>query len=226
METGSDPSALVSLGVNGLTTVAAAFAGAWVAFLLESRRRAKEIEDARVGGANRALYGLVTMWEILHQYQSEHIEPNRNDPDFWLNLAPAPPIDWKPLFDGRDISFLLDTPLGRGVFQRTLGEERRFRLAMSLLQRHADLTIREVHSRIADAGVRPGQVRTSAEFEEILGIRVVLHLKSYTRDIVGFIDEDVATIPQTFADLRAAIVEQFPRRSIIDANFDATTRPT
>lgn len=57
---------------------------------MERDHRTKEKRTERVLGANTALYGLATMWEILRQYQLEHIEPHRRDPHLWLNLAAAP----------------------------------------------------------------------------------------------------------------------------------------
>src|SRR3569832_712067 len=70
-----------------LATLVASFAGAWGAFLLENERRKREAEDRNIGAANRAIYTLFNLWNILEQYRKEVLEAYRGKPDAWLNVA-------------------------------------------------------------------------------------------------------------------------------------------
>ena len=76
--------------IDPITTLVAAFGGAWLAFQLERKRRGDDETQKRVGVANRALYTLFNFWNILEQHRKEVIEPCRGKSDAWLNLQHRP----------------------------------------------------------------------------------------------------------------------------------------
>ena len=86
------------------TSLVATFGGAWLAFRIERKRRSDEQEKRRVGAANRALYTLFNLWNVLEQHRRDVIEPHRSKPDAWLNMAATPPIHaGLAKFDGRPV---------------------------------------------------------------------------------------------------------------------------
>ena len=63
--------------ITVLSTLVAAFAGAWAAFRFESHRRQREETSRRVAAVNRALYTIYNMWNVLFQFDEECLKPYR-----------------------------------------------------------------------------------------------------------------------------------------------------
>lgn len=127
-----------------LASLIASFAGAWVAFLLESGRRKREETGKNIGSANRAIYTVFNLWNVLEQYRKEVLEPLRGKPDAWLNLAanPSTPVgDSK--FQTGDLQFLLQTAHA-SLFATLLLEEQRFGLVMDLIRARSNLVLEKV----------------------------------------------------------------------------------
>ena len=61
--------------INPLATLVAAFAGAWGAFLFESRRKVKEEKDRQRAVANRSIYVISEMWNVLYKYYQDVAKP-------------------------------------------------------------------------------------------------------------------------------------------------------
>ena len=61
--------------LNPLATMVAAFAGACFAFLFESRRKAKEEKNQQRAIANRSIYVISEMWNVLYQYYQNIAKP-------------------------------------------------------------------------------------------------------------------------------------------------------
>ena len=77
-----------------ITTLVAAFAGAWAAFLFESRKRKNEERERYRSSANQALATLSNMWNIMFQYHREVVQPVLGRDDAWLNMAATPPVHY------------------------------------------------------------------------------------------------------------------------------------
>ncbi|WP_295646872.1 hypothetical protein, partial [uncultured Methylibium sp.] len=109
-----------------LATLVAAFAGAWGAFLLESKRRERETRDRNVGAGSRALYTIFNIWNTLEQYRKEVLEPYRGRPDSWLNLAASPALPvGEHRFQAGDLQFLLQSEHAQ-TYAALFLEEQRF----------------------------------------------------------------------------------------------------
>ena len=78
---------LSKLDLNPLATLVAAFAGAWCAFLFESRRKSNEEKERQRAVANRSIYVISEMWNVLYQYYQEIAKPYKDKPDACLNMA-------------------------------------------------------------------------------------------------------------------------------------------
>jgi hypothetical protein len=71
----------MELIVSGLTTLVAAFAGAWFAYILSNRDRVRDQENAQVAAGNRAIFMLMRQFNTLHNLKTLIIDPKRSDPD-------------------------------------------------------------------------------------------------------------------------------------------------
>jgi hypothetical protein len=204
------------------SALAGTFVGAYSAFQLEQRQRLADAEDRRVGAANRALYTLKNMWNVLRQYQREHLDGQRDQPDLWLNLAATPPFGQSQglvQFEAGELTFLLSRTHGN-IFDKMLLQEQRFKVTLGLVDRRTALVFSEVFPRMERAQVHVGDQRPIAEIEAILGISLVHQLKQLTPGIVQFVDEDVAALRALFGELRAALVSLYPHQEFINVDFN------
>lgn len=173
-----------------LATLFASFAGAWAAFALEGRRTKHEEQKKNVGAANRAIYTVFNLWNILEQYRKEVLEPFRGKPDAWLNLAANPTMPTGECrFQVADLQFLLQTSQA-DVFAKLMLEEQRFAIAIDLIRTRSALTLEKVFPAMAAAGINVGQAAQLNLVEHTLGIDVVHQLKQLTSAIYSNVDED------------------------------------
>ncbi|SEI44145.1 hypothetical protein SAMN04244579_00477 [Azotobacter beijerinckii] len=202
-----------------LASLAASFAGAWAAFALESRRRKREEEGKSIGAANRAIYTVFTLWNVLEQYRKEVLEPFRGKPDAWLNLAANPTIpvgDSK--FQAGDLQFLLQTTHAN-IFATLLLEEQRFGLAIDLIRSRSSLVLEEVFPAMAAAGIGVGQPMHQAHVEQALGIDVTHKLKQLTVAIYTNVDEDLVSLRTTYEQFRKVLQELYPKQKFLQVEF-------
>lgn len=212
---------VADLIVSSLATIAAAFAGAWAAFRFEDRSRRKETVDRHVAAANRALYTVFNLWNILAQFRKEVIDPVRGRADTWLNM-PATVASGYGLtsFQADELAFLLQTDYAQ-AYTDLLLEEQRFAIAMELIRTRSQLILSRVFPRMAAAGVAVGGQLTENDIVRIVGIDTVHELKPVTESIVSHVDEDVQSLRVVHNKLRAAMKGIYPKKDILRVRFEA-----
>lgn len=215
----------IGVWLGAIATLIAAFGGAWLAFLLERQRRAREEVDRRIGAANRALFTLFNFWNILYQHKQEVIDPVRGREDAWLNMPATFPSDYGlTRFEAGDLTFLLDSREA-DVFATLMVEEQRFHIAMRLIEEHASLVRDVVHAKFGAAGIAPGTRAPSADLKRILGIDTITKLRALTDGIIKNVDEDLVSIQAAYDTLRAAMGRLYPKRPVVAAAFGQQKPP-
>jgi hypothetical protein len=216
--------ALGSQLVDAATTLIAAFAGAWFAFLFERRHKDGEEVRRRVGAANRALYSLFYLWNAMVQIRQEVIDPYRGRVDSWLNMAASVPGRYERIsFEAGELSFLLaiDSPL----YADLLLEEQRFNAAIQMLDLRTNIVLNEAWPKLAQAGIGIGAQRDAAEIERILGMDVTRKLKVMGGGLVSNVDENIQTIKAAFGRLRAAMQKAYPKEKFVNVEFVENASP-
>jgi hypothetical protein len=207
-----------------LATLVASFAGAWGAFLLENVRRKREAADRNIGAANRAIYTLFNLWNILEQYRKEVLEAYRAKPDAWLNVAANPTIPTgEHTFHPGELQFLLQSPKAE-VYAALMLEQQRFAIAIDLIKTRSALILDQVFPKMSAAKVPVGQSLQEAAVEQILGIELVHKLKQITAAIFANVDEDLASLKVQHEQLREAMKTLYPKRKVLQILFQAPTQ--
>lgn len=207
-----------------LATLVASFAGAWGAFLLENQRRKQEAEDRHIGAANRAVYILFNLWNILEQYRKEVLEPYRGKADAWLNLAANPTIPTgEHTFQASELQFLLESRKAE-VYAGLMLEEQRFAIAIDLIKARSALVLEQVFSRMSAGNVPIGRDLPESEVERILGIDLTHKLKQITAAIFENVDEDLASLKIQHDQLREAMKSLLPERKVLEIKFEAPSQ--
>jgi hypothetical protein len=202
-----------------LATLVAAFAGAWGAFLLENERHKREVEDRNIGAANRAIYTLFNLWNILEQYRKEVLELYRGKPDAWLKLAANPTVPTgEQTFQPGELQFLLQSSKAE-VYAGLMLEEQRFAIALALIKARSLLVLDQVFPKMSAANVPVGQSLPEPEVEKILGIDLTHKLKQITAHIFKNVDEDLASLKVEHDRLHEAMKSLYPKRKILQVLF-------
>lgn len=197
-----------------------AFVGTIYLAQSETRRREQEQIDRNVGAGSRAIFTIFSIWNTLEQYRKEVLEPFRQRPDAWLNLAanPAFPIG-EHRFDADALQFLLQSEHAQAYAALFL-EEQRFSLAIQLIRARSELVLNEVFTKMAEAGFEVGKQANLEDVEKILGIDLSHKLKEITSAIFRNVDEDLASLKAVYEDVRGAMKALYPGRKVLQVVFD------
>lgn len=207
--------------LNHLTTLVAAFAGAWGAFLFESRRKGSEEKGRQRAVANRALYTVSNMWNVMYQYHGEIVAPYKGKCDSWLNMpATAPARYGLTSFDAEGLAFLLDCgePM---TYQKVLLEEQRFWGTIHLIEQRTAILLGRVHTALGAAGVRIGTPLSADDVETIIGIDVAHQLRVWTPAVMEQVEANVASLVEAHNTLRATMKKLYPKTKFVSVEFKA-----
>ncbi len=203
-----------------VVTLLATFVGAWAAFAFERGRRRDEQEVRNVGAANRALYTLFNIWNVLEQFRKTVIEPYRGKHDAWLNMAATfPSKTGLATFEAGELAYLLQTPHAT-VYATLMLEEQRFAFAVSLIEMRSSLVLNEVFRALGQAQVTVGTPLPEADVERIIGIDTTRKLKVVTDSLIKNIDEDLLSIVAAYDELQKFMKIIYPERKLIRVQFE------
>lgn len=206
--------------ITVLSTLVAAFAGAWAAFRFQNHQRTREEESRRVAAVNRALYTIYNMWNVLYQYDQECLKPYRGEPDAWLNVAATFPSSYGlTRFDAEGLVFMLQSG-HPNLFASLMLEEQRFLQALSQIEYRSKLVDSEVSPRFAAANVPVGTALDEKDVERILGIDVVHKLKVLTGGMMANVSDSLGSLREAHDALHEAMKKYFRKHKLIKIGFE------
>ena len=152
-----------------LVTLVAAFVGAWFAFLLQDRAKARQTIRDQVAAINRAQFALMRQFNTMKNIQAQVVEPVRQHPAKHVAMRAVLTVhDDVPQPDLDALSFLLETD-DRELLLELMIENQRFKTAVQAINdrsrlhldvvrclRHQVLLPRDRHGH--DGGRRPARV--------------------------------------------------------------------
>jgi hypothetical protein len=206
-----------SLGLGAaFATFAAALAGAWGAFLLESRRRDQEETARRVGAGNRALFDLSMMLNGFLLFQQRHVSGlHGQDPNTYWCILPATLMAQtrRDVVDFARLEFLLESPNANLLILLQIQHER-YKQFVDLLERRAALLTGYAQPRWEAAGI-PQHLTTNEALRAAAGPALYGQISSLTSTVLDFLPENIAECRGMFDALRAHLKATFPDRKFI-----------
>ena len=151
------------------------FVGAWAAFKFQNHQQEKLRQGLHIAGANRALYTIYNMWNIVLQYQKEIVNPFRGNLDAWLSMSASPSMGTTYgliSFKADELNFLLQSEHAN-TFSIILLEEQRFLMMTRLIEDRSAIILKHVHPAMGNAKVRVGESLTEAKIECLIGIEKI-----------------------------------------------------
>ncbi|MNJ25150.1 hypothetical protein D3C77_195870 [compost metagenome] len=204
-------------------TLTATFLGAWLAFRFERKNKKDDEEQRQCGAANQALCTLFFLWSTTEQYRKEAIEPCRGKSDAWLNMPAQTSINFGlASFEAGALSFLLQTSTPM-IYPELFLEEQRFAELIKKIEWHFTILMNDVYPRFAAAGVNVGASLAQVEIEQIIGNDTAHKLREITKSLESSVDENLRTIVSTHDRLYAAMIQIYPKRKFVKADFHIRT---
>ncbi len=205
--------------IEPLTTLVAAFAGAWAAFLFESRNRKQEEVARQKSAANQALVTLVNMWNIMFEYFEHVVRPTLGRDDAWLNMAATPPGHYGLCeFDAKDLVFLINVGEPQLFMELTL-EEQRFWATMNLIQERNAVLLNTVHPSMSSANLPVNTEMDERKLISIIGIDATQRLKNFTPAISQQVEANCRSHIQAFQNLRTTMKRLYPETTFLSSEF-------
>lgn len=207
------------MDLNPLATLVAAFAGAWGAFLFESRRKAGDEKERQRAIANRSLYVISEMWNVLYQYYQDVVKPMKGRDDAWLNMAATASYYGQTQFDAQGLAFLLDLDEHQ-TYPKIILEEMRYRSVLNLVEMRNEVIMNLVHPALAATKIKVGTPQLIEEYiESVIGIDNAHKLRKWTPEIMGQVEKNLHSLKEAHNDLRAAMKRLQPDKKFIELQF-------
>jgi hypothetical protein len=213
---------LLQPALSALATLAAAFSGARYAFHLQGQARARWPVEDRVAAGNRAIFVLIRQFNTLKTFQTQIIDPVRDDPGAFLNIRASLPFSYDSLtVDFDSLSFLLETN-HRQVLGELFIEEERFRSAIQAINERWRIHLNICQPLLEGVGIIEGGEYTPEQIQAALGHCLVLQLKRAMDAVVQHVDKTVESSLAVGEKLYTVQKSLFPKHSII--RFEPDTR--
>lgn len=193
---------------------ASTFVGAWFAFQFCSWRSERAGKDSDLRAGNMALVVLIEFLDRDLQYQRRYVEPVRNNSNFWWIMRPGQDLDSVALeIDHAGLSFLLQT--NADVWRAIVLEERRHKLVAKTIAERTKLMLEIVFPKFESAGLQNGQAVSGEDVERILGPTITANLKEDTKAVVEMIDDNIQSLENCIAVVRAALSSLHPGSELV-----------
>ena len=201
--------------IPSITTLLAAFFGAWFAYLFMTKQKLNEVRSTNIAAANRALFVLLQQLNCLKLIQKDFLDPMRNRPEAFLAMLPILPDDHSEIrHDINSLDFLLSTKYKQLLLDIWL-EQQRFREAIRILNYRSNLHFSEVQPRLIAAGIQESKDYEITKFEQALGSHLFKTLKRTTEQVFYNVDRTVDSMDSLRARLDAGLKDLFPEAEFL-----------
>lgn len=218
----------ISLDVNkadatiyfqALTTLVAAFGGAWAAFSLHEAKEKEKREIMHRDAGNQALHTIFRMWNMLFDYKQKSVDPHRTSQAAWLNLDASPLNNAEKIaFDGGSLNFLLSSKYA-SIYSELFLEESHFHHLVALINTRSSLLMKVVWPMMGAGGLQKSQRTTEEEMLRLIGPDNTEILKSVTPEIINQTYQDINSLADMFLKLREALMEIYPSYMFIRSDL-------
>ena len=191
-----------------IATLAAAFSGAWFAYLLERRRAKEKQASERLLGVNRVLFSLTEMINSVLNINKQFVDPIRSSPMKYLEMQPTLPLD--PLqfnFDVSLVDFFLISKHSPMMIDLSVVNER-YATAIAALNERSRLHLEVVQPALASAGVPSAAALSDSAVRGMLDPALYAHIVRSTDDVIEALDETRDLLKLRFQDLRSAALDE------------------
>jgi hypothetical protein len=207
-----DPLELI---IPALTTLVAAFLGAYFAFRFQNNREEEKKHQNNVEAANRALFNLSRIINELEVIKKQVIDPVRDRPDRYLAMQPFLIPNYDDMkFNIDSLTFLLESK-SPNILGEILVEETNFHQVINSLNNRSELHRYQVQPILEAAGVRVGGQYLAADIERALGQRIFIQIQNATDNLIEHVDETLVSSQKIMDKLVSNLKRIYPKSEFL-----------
>jgi hypothetical protein len=202
--------------VSPVTTLLAAFFGAWFAYRFEGRVKAGEVRSAHINAANKAMFKMFQLLNSLALFQRDIIDPCRGRPDICFTMLPILPDDYSDFrFDFDGLGFILDYEHKKILLDLFI-EEQRYREAIKAINARSKLHKDFVQPALVSAGFKENSAYLVEDFARALGPLLFRDIQNLTNQVIYHVDRTVKSLEETKNNMLTAFKDMFPEGKFLN----------
>ncbi len=211
--------------VSVVATLAAAFGGAWFAFLLQNRKEEKRENNKNARVLNLVQFNLIQQLNSLLILQKNYIDPIDHIPFNWIWFSiPALPIKNYSQYkiNNEDLTFLAEKGYS-SLIQKILLTEELFYETIQLLNYRSDTHVNTLQPKLKEEGFIEGKDPgySYEKFEEKIGHTLVLEFKRMTNDLILFTENTIISHEKIIGEIKTVGSKIFPENKIVTIKKNA-----
>ena len=207
--------------IAALTTLVAAFGGAWFAFLLQNRKEIKRETNANVEALNKVQITLTQQLNALTIFNKDFIQPYKDHPVSWIAVPAAPHRDYSKLqIDGGSLAFLVEKG-SASLISEVLVVEEKFKEVMNVINLRSNVHVNQLQPKLAEIGFMEGEPfhLPLEEVERLLGVQLVGTLKRLTDDLIRATEDAIQSHEKIIKDIKSIGTKVFPKNRIVSFEY-------
>ena len=198
-----------------LSTLAAAFLGAWYAFSLQDNKNRREQEDRQIAALNLAIFALARKQSKLQNIIDQVLEPWKTNPVRFLMMPPTHDLEKDDIaIDFSALAYLLETKHSNLLGHLAIAVAK-YRSAIDALNLRSALHKNDVQTRLEAASTIGNEPVTLAEIRQALGERLFITLEQATDQAIGAAPRALEHVTDISAQLTNAGRSLFPPGRVI-----------
>lgn len=203
--------------ISDATTLVAAFAGAWAAYWLQSKKTDREERRKQVAAAQWSLFCLFQKHNALRNYKNQFIDPFRNQREKSIAIQPNINEIYNKIydFDFKSISFLIEQKYNKELAHLSILQER-FSSVFSLIEYRSKIHLNEIQPKMESAGFIEGKTYLKDEIQSMTGNVNFQIIERITVDMIQSVDKTLEDSIHVKNMIRAIYQKIFPEIKFID----------
>ena len=207
--------------IKALTTLVAAFGGAWFAFLLQNRKEKKRETNTNVEALNKVQITLTQQLNALTIFNKDFMQPYKDHPINWIALPAAPHRDYSKLqVDGGSLAFLVEKN-SSALISKVLVVEEKFKEVMNVINLRSNIHVDQLQPKLAEMGFIEGKPFDFSleKVESLLGTQLVSGLKRLTNDLIFVTEDAIQSHEEIIKEIKATGIKLFPNKRILSFEY-------
>lgn len=204
-----------------LTTLLAAFLGAWFAFMLQNRREKKNEINKNLAALNKVQINLVQQLNALTIFNKDFIQPYKSHPVNWVAIPAAPPRNYTHLkIEAGSLSFLIEQN-SSALISKILIVEEEFQEVMNLINLRSEVHVGRLQPKLEEIGFKEGKSfdKSLEEVENFLGDRLVGEMKRLTNGLISSIEDAITSHEEVIKEIKATGTKVFPKKRVLSFQY-------
>jgi len=201
--------------ISPITTLLAAFFGAWFAYRFQNRVKEADKRSIKISAANKAMFNAYQLLNSLTIFQKDIIDPCRGRPDICFTMLPLLPEDHSDFqFDFNALGFILDTKHRKLLFDLFI-EQQRYKEVVKVINYRSKLHKDIVQPGLVSAGIKKDIGYDIDIFINALGPLIYEDIKNLTDQVVYHVDRTIISLEATKNNMLTAFKDLFPNDNIV-----------